>query len=87
METRFREVNNTLVRNMYQYSQLLKRKLEETVLDMQTHINKLERELATERSKRRSTLDTRLFMQQPETGRKALNCTFKENTNRHNFRL
>jgi hypothetical protein len=84
---------------MYQYSQLLKtfesnkqsvtekRKLEETVLDMQTHINKLERELATERSKRRSTLDTRLFMQQPETGRKALNCTFKENTNRHNFRL
>jgi septal ring factor EnvC (AmiA/AmiB activator) len=89
MEARFRELNNTLVRNIQHFSQLHKafetskqsitekRRLEETVLDMQTHINRLERELAIERSKRRNTLDTRLLMHQPETGRKALNCTFK----------
>jgi len=59
---------------------------------MQMYINRLEKELAAERSRRRTTLDTRILAQpteqtpQKHSTRKQLNCTFKENNNHHNFR-
>lgn len=60
---------------------------------MQSYITRLEKELIAERTKRRTTLDTRLFthptepVAPPQASRKQLNCTFKENSNRHNFRF